>query len=176
MPITRQPCVGECSGVPPGHPITLLLVTSLPENEEEFVSMIRHVAGEVLASGRASLDVEPSDGPRPTLCELRPRNANACPVTVQLDFAEQVTLYFGRFGTICELYDGDRTRLLEDVGRFLEGVLAGKYRERVRLKDDELGRAKARLETSAGIVRFSYSRVGTIFRRGPWRELTYEPY
>jgi hypothetical protein len=151
-------------------------VTSLPEHEEEFVSMIRDVAGDVLASGRASMEVEPSEGPRPTMCELRPRNPNACPVTVQLDFAQQVTLYFGRFGTICELYNNNRTRLLDEVRRFLEAVLAGKYKERVRLKDGELGRAKARLEAGDEVHKISYSRVGTLFRRSPWQELTYEPY
>ena len=162
--------------VTPKPPNTLLGVASLPEHEQEVVSLVREVAGDVLDEGKATLEVEPSDGRRPTLCELRPVSADASPLTLQLDSPEQVTLYLGRFGTTCELYRTKRPQLLDDVELFVRGVVDGRYSESVRLSRGKLGRARGELQTANGPIRFSYSALWTLGRRAAWQRLTYSAY
>jgi hypothetical protein len=151
-------------------------VTPLAEHEEEIASVIRAEAGEVLAQGRATLEVVPSDGARPAMCELRPANEAACAFVVQIDSARQLTLYLGRYGTICELYTDARLELLGEVGQYLRAAVAGRYRESVRLTDGELSKARGVLVTEDAEVRIFSSNVGTIGRRGPWERFSYEAY
>jgi hypothetical protein len=91
------------------------------EHEEEIVSLVRAEAHDVLAAGKATLEVTPSDGWHlaPTMCGLRPGDEAACPFTAQIDSAEQVTLYLGRYRTICKLYNTDRRELLDEIGEYL---------------------------------------------------------
>jgi hypothetical protein len=67
-------------------------MTPLAEHEEGIASVIRAEAGEVVAQGRATFEVVPSDGERPAMCELRPANEAAYPFVVQIDSREQLTL------------------------------------------------------------------------------------
>ncbi len=49
--------------------------------------------------------------------KLEPSRPDAAPVTAQVDYGRQVTLYFGRHGTLCELWDGDEPALIDAVSR-----------------------------------------------------------
>lgn len=138
--------------------------------------MITDIAGPLVAAGEATLDVEASDGPRPTVIELRPANPAASPIAVQVDWEGQVTLYLGRHRTVCELVDRNRARLLETIRGFLEAVLAGRYREHVRLKDGRVAFARGRLLVGDRTHQIRYSDFSTFGRGSPLQELTYEPY
>jgi hypothetical protein len=152
-------------------------MTSLSEDEEEIASVIRGEADDVLKRGKATLEITPSDGSwRPAMCALRPADEAACPFRAQIDSPEQVTLYLGRYGTICELYNQNRPELLHEIVEYLRAVLAGRYRESVRLRDGELAKARAVLATEGAEVRIFSSSLGTIGRREPWQQLSYEPY
>ena len=152
-------------------------VTALPAHEDEIVSLIRTEARDALAAGKARLEITPAGGEwRPTTCGLRPADEAACPFRAQIDSAKQVTLYLGRHGTICELYSENRSELLDQIGEYLRAVLAGRYRESVRLKDGELAKARAVLETDGVEVRIFSSSVRTMGRREPWQRLSYEAY
>jgi hypothetical protein len=91
-------------------------MTPLSEDEEEIASVIRAEADDVLKRGKATLEITPSDGSRrPAMCALRPADEAACPFRAQIDSPEQVTLYLGRYGTICEVYNKNRPELLDEI-------------------------------------------------------------
>jgi hypothetical protein len=152
-------------------------LTALPAHEDEIVSLIRTEARDVLTAGKARLEITPAGGEwRPTTCGLRPADEAACPFRAQIDSAKQVTLYLERYGTICELYSENRSELLDQFGAYLRAVLAGRYQESVRLKDGELAKARAVLETDGVEMRIFSSSVRTMGRREPWQRLSYEAY
>jgi hypothetical protein len=63
-----------------------------------------------------------------------------------------------------------------EIGEYLRSVLAGRYRESVRLRDGELAKARGVLETGTAEVRIFSSNLSTIGRREPWQRLSYEAY
>lgn len=144
--------------------------------EERVALLVRDEAETLLAGGRATLDVTPAEGERPTMCELRPTNDAACTFVVQIDSPEQLTLYLGRYGTVLELYDDEHDELLSELADYLGAVVAGRYRESVRLHDGELSKARGVLKLNGVEARIFSSRPVTIGRRGPWQALSYEPY
>jgi hypothetical protein len=152
-------------------------VGQLAPYEEEIVALIRAEAGEVLAAGRAALELSPSEGEQPAMCELRPADEAASPFAIQIDSAKQVTLHLGRYGTVCEIYDGARDELLDEIGEYLRAVLTGHYRESVRLgPDGELAKARGVLNIGDVEVRIFSSSLKTIGKRGPWQKLSYGAY
>jgi hypothetical protein len=110
------------------------------------------------------------------MCELRPVNEAACPFVVQIDSEEQLTLYLGRYGTVCEIYTDQRLELLDWLGEYLRAAVAGRYRESVRLAAGELAKARGVLATESGQVQIFSSSVRTVGRRGPWQTLSYDAY
>jgi len=148
----------------------------LQPHEERVASRVRDEAKTLLAGGRAALDVTPAEGERPTICELRPTNDAACRFIVQIDSPKQLTLYLGRYGTVLELYDDEHDELLSELVDYLRAVVAGRYRESVRLRDGELAKARGVLKLNGVEARIFSSRPATIGRRGPWQALSYEPY
>lgn len=151
-------------------------VGQLQPYEEQVASLMRDEARALLEGGRATIDVTPAEGERPTMCELRPKNDAASPFVVQVDSPQQLTVYLGRFGTVLELYDGKRDALLSELAEYLRAVVAGRYRESVRLIDGELAKARGVLKLDGVEARIFSSRPATIGRRGPWQALSYEPY
>jgi hypothetical protein len=145
--------------------------------EFEVLRAVEEVAADVVESGRAELG--PRDEWGPGVYALRPTNPDACPVVVQVDFEEQVTLYFGRHATVMELYDKDMSKLLEGVRKYVKAALEGRYEERVRLRrsdESELGKAKGVFRFDDRDHKIAYSDFRTLGGRGPWEHIRYGPY
>jgi hypothetical protein len=148
-----------------------------PEYEVEVLRVVEDVAAQALRSGRAEL------GPRSewgsAVYALRPTGPDACPIVVQVDFEEQVTLYFGRYGTVMELYDKNTSKLLESVRKYITAALDGRYEERVRQRrsnETQLGKAKGIFRFDDRDHKITYSDFGTFGDRRPWEHIRYSPY
>jgi hypothetical protein len=126
--------------------------------------------------GRATITVSPERGEMPAVVSLVPTIEDAAPVDVQVDDDNQATLYLGRHGTVCELWDNEPDELLEAIETYVRAVASGHYEETVHLIDGELLKARGKLLVEGRLTRISYSDLTVGRGRRTKEKLVYGPY
>ena len=142
-------------------------------HEREIMESVERVARNAIDSSAATLTTKPADGPAPAIFELQPENRGACPVKVQADSVQQISLFIGPHSTWWETWLDDRAALRGWVEETVRGIIDGRYEEWVW--PGEFRQAKGVLHLPRG-DRAIYNNM---IRSSPgidWEHLAYEPY
>ena len=137
---------------------------------EELAAAVREATAEALESRAARMTVDPGR------LSLTPTSLAAAPFAAQVDGAEQVTLYLGVYGTVCEIWDRKWGTVLTQVAEYVRAVVAGRYQEQVWLRGERLVRVKGRLAMGGESVRISYRDLSAPGGAVRTESLDYEPY
>lgn len=118
-----------------GEPVATFAVedVELDRHERTALEVLRAAASDVLADGRARLEVQRWPGgereaPERVLA-LIPADPAACLVRCSAH-VHGTDLWLGPDATLVELWDPDPERRREDLDRHVRAVLAGRYAER----------------------------------------------
>jgi 3'-phosphoadenosine 5'-phosphosulfate sulfotransferase len=140
---------------------------------EDIRRAVEEVAVDALREGRARLRLVEWG------VELAPESPSACPVSLEIQSEEEVSLYVGRYGTTVDIYDPDPGSLLATLKEYVAAIIEGRYEEEVRLAETQenvLGKARGVFHLDRGDQEHRYSHVPSLGRRGPWQRLTYGAY
>lgn len=112
------------------------LAPPLAAHEAETVERVMSVVRPLVEQGLATVQVvRPDDespfGVPPPLVEVRPASPTACPITVQIDHSQQVSLFMGE-PTWCETWHADRADYLDWIESAVQAVVDGRYEEWVK--------------------------------------------
>jgi hypothetical protein len=110
--------------------------------------------------------------------ELTPASTSACAITVHVDRADTAIVVVGPNRTDLELWAEPVGELVRDVCVWVDAIIQGKYRERVKYADGAPQRAIATITLRDGSVQTYYSHVASkllSLGRG-WVDHTYAPY
>lgn len=149
-------------------------IESQEELERIVVTILKDVAGELLANGRAKL-ASSSMGDCPLIL-LDPANPAAAPLRVAIEFPDQVTCFPGRNWMPYEVFQKDEGKMRDDVRGLAEAVVRGDYSEVV---NDTGERTKIVASWSEGRRQVSpHYNVLRTPRPGAkgWRTARYEAY
>jgi hypothetical protein len=112
----------------------------------------------------------------PPIVSLVPAAEDAAPVDVQADDQNQATLYLGRHGTVCELWESEPDELLEAIEIYVGAVVSGHYEETVHLIDGKLLKARGKLLVRGRLTRIWHSDLTVGRGRHTKEKLVYGPY
>jgi hypothetical protein len=110
--------------------------------------------------------------------ELMPANPRACAIPVHVDRPDVAILLVGPNRTDLELLAESLHDLVIEVDQWVEGIVSGKYTERVKHAGGQAVRAIASVRRpDNGVLTYASHAVSKLFARGPgWAEHSYEPY
>jgi hypothetical protein len=148
--------------------------------EDTFLQVVAdavtRAAGGAVQDGRATITVSPERGEVPPVVSLVPAGEKAAPVAVQLDDQNQATLYLGRYGTVCELWETEPDELVEAIEVYVGAIVSGQYEETVHLIDGELLKARGKVLVNGRLTRIWHSDLTAGRGRRTKEKLVYDPY
>lgn len=106
----------------------LALAPPLAAYQRDVVATVRSVVDPLVARGAAALVVTGTEGDSPPTIDVRPVALDACPITVQIEDHQLVSLFMGE-PTWSESWFKDRWEYLEWVRVTVKAVVAGSYEE-----------------------------------------------
>src|SRR2546430_2563888 len=91
---------------------------------DEALLVVEDVLREVVAGGRATIDVRHSPGAAGLLIDILPTNQSACPVSVLADSPPQIDLFLGPepIRASLELWENDREQNLSRLREMIESI------------------------------------------------------
>lgn len=159
------------------------MTAALAPHEERVIRVVEEVVGPLVAEGRVQLNVSPASDLHGALVEVKPTAEGACPVTIHCEAPGDLDLYVGRHELTTHIWKtrewkrGDFKALEDELRDWLAALVAGRYKEEVKLTaDGETGKGRGVIQLPSGPQRFTYSNVGTLGDRGPWQKVSYTAY
>jgi HEAT repeat protein/PBS lyase HEAT-like repeat-containing protein len=123
-----------------------------PDSHEAVVASVTDAVRDVVDRGLATIDVRdtapPGDEPI-TEIALRPIDAGACPIKVQVEGRSALTLLLGRHDASSAVLGLSTQRRLRKLHKHIDAAIAGEYKEYV-WRDPGSGAVKVRGELRAG--------------------------
>jgi hypothetical protein len=157
--------------------------SELDPDERRVAAVVESVIAPLVERGRATLAVEPANESIGARFEIAPANAGACPVTILCDDPGDLDLLVGRHGLTTHIYRarewacGEHAGLEVELRAWLTALVEGRYEEQVRLTaGGAAAKGRGCLQLESGPLRFTYSSLGTLGKRGPWQKVEYTAY
>ena len=150
------------------------------EPEERVVlALVDEIVGPLLDGQRASAEFTPASesGGTPAELDITPAKSTAAEIHLAFDAPRELYVTLGRHETHFEVVERSDEAFEQTIREILEGVVGGRYRERVKVRDDgELRAAEGIVETPGGRPR--RISFGAPLVEGPadWREASYDAY
>jgi hypothetical protein len=140
---------------------------SSPETlDPELVRTVRSLAADVVAAGRARLEVRAAGRPdgAPAGFALTPSEPEACAVRVDVEVPGRAHVELGRHGTVLDVWDAGESGAVRDVvAEVVRAALAGAYEEWVKV--DAAGRPRA----TFGLLHTDGGDRTVLTNTWPWR-------
>jgi hypothetical protein len=155
----------------------------LAPHEQRVLDVVESVLAPLVAEGRAELDVASGNEHIGAIIEITPTREDACPVKIRCEAPGDLDLFVGRYKLTTHIWSasewkrGDFAALERHLREFLIALVAGRYREEVRLiHDGRAGKGRGIVDVPGKPWRFTYSRADSFWKRGPWQQVTYSAY